>query len=93
MTPLAATAVPRLRPGVRLRALDDGSCALLVPEGVVTLTPTGAAVVESIDGRLDVAAIVALMRERFDAVGADVEGDVSELLERFAQHLWIELVG
>lgn len=93
MTPIAATAIPRLQPGVRLRSLDDGSCALLVPEGVVTLTTTGAAVVESIDGRRDVAAIVALMRDRYDAAGADVEGDVGELLERFAQHLWIELVG
>jgi len=93
MTPIASTAIPRLRPGVRLRTLDDGSCTLLVPEGVVTLTATGAAVVESIDGRRDIAAIVTLMCERFDTAGADVSGDVVDLLERFAQHLWIELVG
>jgi len=92
MTRIVPAAVPRLRPGVRLRALDDGTSALLVPEGVVTLTPTGAAVVESIDGRRDIAAIVALMLERFDAAGADVPGDVAELLERFAEHLWIDVV-
>jgi pyrroloquinoline quinone biosynthesis protein D len=92
MTRIVATSVPRLRPGVRLRVLDDGTSALLVPEGVATLTPTGAAVVESIDGRRDVTAIVALMTERFEAAGADVERDVAELLERFAEHVWIEVV-
>jgi pyrroloquinoline quinone biosynthesis protein D len=91
MMRIAATAVPRLRPGVRLRILDDGS-ALLVPEGVVTLTPTGAAVVEAIDGRRDVAAIVALMSERFETAGADVASDVAELLEQFAERLWIDVI-
>lgn len=92
MMRIAAASVPRLRPGVRLRVLDDGASALLVPEGVVTLTPTGAAVVESIDGQRDVAAIVAMMTERFETAGADVAGDVAELLARFAEHLWIDVV-
>jgi pyrroloquinoline quinone biosynthesis protein D len=90
MTRIVGTSVPRLRPGVRLRVLDDAT-ALLVPEGVVTLTPTGAAVVEAIDGRRDVAAIAALMSERFESAGSDVAGDVAELLERFAERLWIDV--
>ena len=92
MTDVDMKATPRLLPGVRVRALDDGARVLLVPEGVVSLTATGAAIVESIDGRRDVAGIVALMHERFDAAGADVEGDVVDLLGMLAQRTWIELV-
>ena len=86
-----ATSIPRLAPGVRLRALDDGASVLLVPEGVIKLSHTGAAVIEAIDGRRDVAAIVASMEARFDASGADIAVDVSELLAQFAQRTWIEL--
>ncbi|HKW44495.1 MAG TPA: pyrroloquinoline quinone biosynthesis peptide chaperone PqqD [Candidatus Eremiobacteraceae bacterium] len=92
MTDVDMTMIPRLLPGVRMRALDDGASVLLVPEGVVRLTATGAAIVESIDGRRDVARIVALMHERFDASGADVETDVADLLGSLAQRTWIELV-
>jgi coenzyme PQQ biosynthesis protein PqqD len=91
MKNIDGASIPRLLPGVRLRALDDGATVLLVPEGVVKLTATGAAVIESIDGRRDVAAIVALMSERFDGAGADIAADVAGLLEEFAQRTWIEL--
>jgi coenzyme PQQ biosynthesis protein PqqD len=87
-----AMSIPRLAPGVRLRALDDGAHVLLVPEGVIKLSATGAAVIESIDGRRDVAAIVALMEERFDACGADIAADVGDLLAQFAQRTWIEMM-
>ncbi|HEY7982285.1 MAG TPA: pyrroloquinoline quinone biosynthesis peptide chaperone PqqD [Candidatus Eremiobacteraceae bacterium] len=86
------TSVPRLAAGVRLRALDDGASVLLVPEGVIKLSPTGVAVIESIDGQRDVAAIVAAMERRFDASGADIAVDVSELIAQFAQRTWIELI-
>ena len=92
MTSLDSTAVPRLLPGVRLRALDDGATVLLVPEGVIKLSTTGTAVIESIDGRRDIAAIVAAMRERFDASGADIAADIIDLLAQFVQRTWIELV-
>ena len=91
MTNIDVRSVPRLLPGVRLRTLDDGARVLLVPEGVATLSATGAAVVEAIDGKRDIAAIVALMGERFDAAGADLTTDVAGLLEQFAQRMWIEL--
>lgn len=92
MTHVDAASVPRLMPGVRLRVLDDGARVLLVPEGVIKLSTTGAAVIEAIDGTRDVTAIVAAMRERFDASGADVEGDVGDLLAQFVQRTWIELI-
>jgi coenzyme PQQ biosynthesis protein PqqD len=91
MKDIDSASVPRLLPGVRLRSLDDGARVLLVPEGAATLSTTGAAVVEAIDGKRDIAAIVALMGERFDASGADLTADVTGLLEQFAQRMWIEL--
>jgi pyrroloquinoline quinone biosynthesis protein D len=92
MKDVDASSVPRLLPGVRLRALDDGARVLLVPEGVIKLSITGAAVIEAIDGTRDVAAIVASMGERFDASGADIAADVTDLLAQFAQRTWIELI-
>lgn len=92
MKDMDASSVPRLLPGVRLRALDDGARVLLVPEGVIKLSITGAAVIEAIDGTRDVAAIVASMSERFDASGADIAADVTDLLAQFAQRTWIELI-
>jgi coenzyme PQQ biosynthesis protein PqqD len=92
MTSVDASSVPRLLPGVRLRVLDDGASVLLVPEGVIKLSTTGAAVIEAIDGTRDVAAIVALMSARFDASGADIAADVIDLLAQFAQRTWIELI-
>jgi coenzyme PQQ biosynthesis protein PqqD len=92
MKSLDSASIPCLCPGVRLRALDDGTSVLLVPEGVITLSATGGAVIESIDGRRDIAAIVASMAERFDAAGRDIEADVTDLLIEFAQRTWIEPV-
>jgi pyrroloquinoline quinone biosynthesis protein D len=86
------SSVPRLLPGVRLRVLDDGASVLLVPEGVIKLSNTGAAVIEAIDGTRDVAAIVASMSERFDASGADIAADVIDLLAQFTLRAWIELI-
>lgn len=90
MTHIDATSVPRLLPGVRLRTQAGAETMLLVPEGAVKLSATSAAVVELIDGERNIAAIVALLDERFDAAGADVAADVSSLLDQFAQRMWIE---
>lgn len=92
MTQIDASSIPRLLPGVRLRTLAGGETMLLVPEGAVKLSATSAAVAESIDGHRDIAGIVALLKERYDAAGADIAADVSTLLERFAQRVWIEFV-
>jgi pyrroloquinoline quinone biosynthesis protein D len=80
--------VPRLRPGVRLRAVGADN-VLLVPEGVVKLSATAVAVIAAIDGSRSVAEIAALMADRFDTQSADAAEDVSELLDRFADHAWI----
>lgn len=69
--------------GVRLRREADGAALLLVPEGIVTLNDTAAAVLELADGTRSVAAIAALLGERFEADAATLAHDVGELLDEF----------
>ncbi|WP_280395633.1 pyrroloquinoline quinone biosynthesis peptide chaperone PqqD [Nocardia brasiliensis] len=74
--------VPRLRPGVRLsRDPIRGELALL-PEGVVVLNDTAAAVLALCDGASSVGDIVGLLDAEYDGVNT---AEVSELLERLAQ--------
>ncbi|MFB8281095.1 pyrroloquinoline quinone biosynthesis peptide chaperone PqqD [Nocardia colli] len=75
--------VPRLGPGVRL-AHDPirGELALL-PEGVVALNETAAAVLALCDGASTVGEIVDRLGAKYAGVCAS---DVSELLDRLAQH-------
>ena len=56
---------------------------LLVPEGVVRLNPTAAAVLELCDGERSVDEIVGALSARYE--GADVRGDVQELVDAMAQ--------
>lgn len=73
----------RLARGVRLRREADGSALLLIPEGIVTLNDTAAAVLELADGSRTVAEIAADLSRRFDADPASLESDVRELLDEF----------
>jgi pyrroloquinoline quinone biosynthesis protein D len=56
---------------------------LLIPEGAVRLNATAAQVLELCDGRRSVDEIAATLSERF--AGADVIGDVRELLDRMGE--------
>jgi pyrroloquinoline quinone biosynthesis protein D len=75
---------PRLVTGARLR-YDDvrEEHQLLVPEGVVRLNPTAAEVLELCDGARSVDEIVATLSARYG--GADLGGDVRELVEAMTQ--------
>ena len=70
---------PRLVEGARLQ-YDDvrGEHLLLIPEGAVRLNETAAQVLELCDGRRSVEEIAATLSQRYR--GADVSGDVQELL-------------
>ncbi|MFB6815288.1 pyrroloquinoline quinone biosynthesis peptide chaperone PqqD [Streptomyces sp. NPDC056347] len=83
MTSSPNTASPRLRPGVRLTRdhVRDTDMALL-PEGVLVLNETAAAVLALCDGRRTVAQITGLLRERYAGVRGD---DVTELLADLAE--------
>ncbi len=71
------TQVPRWRPGYRFQfePAQNGH-VLLYPEGMIKLNDSAAAIGGLIDGQRDVAAIIAVLDERFPGVpelGADVE--------------------
>jgi pyrroloquinoline quinone biosynthesis protein D len=75
---------PRLVTGARLQ-YDEvrEEHVLLVPEGVVRLNPTAAAVLELCDGERSLDEIVGALSERYD--GADLRDDVHGLVEGMTQ--------
>ncbi len=78
-------AVPRLPAGVRLqrdRARDQW--VLLAPERVIELDQIAHAVLARVDGRADVAAIVAALAAEYQADPAQVRSDVLELFATLA---------
>ena len=76
---------PRLVTGARLQ-YDDvrEEHVLLVPEGVVRLNPTAAAVLELCDGERSVEEIVGALSARYEGadLGDDVQGLVAGLTQR-----------
>lgn len=86
----APAGVPRFARGVRFRRLDDGSGVLLVPEGVVNLTESAAAIAELVDGTRSVDAIAEILAGTFDAPPERIAGDVAELLARFERKTWLD---
>ena len=75
---------PRLVTGARLR-YDDvrEEHLLLIPEGAVRLNASAAEVLELCDGERSVDDIVGALSARY--AGADVRGDVLELVDTLAQ--------
>ena len=75
---------PRLVTGARLQ-YDDvrEEHVLLVPEGVVRLNPTAAAVLELCDGERSVEEIVGALSARYE--GADLGDDVQGLVDGLTQ--------
>ncbi len=61
---------------------------ILYPEGMAKLNETAAAILELVDGRRDVAAIIAMLNERFPEAGG-VDDDVIEFLQIACQQKWI----
>ena len=76
---------PRLVTGARLR-YDEvrEEHVLLVPEGVVRLNPTAAAVLELCDGERSLEEIINSLSARYDGTGLrdDVEGLVDGMTQR-----------
>jgi pyrroloquinoline quinone biosynthesis protein D len=75
---------PRLATGARLQ-YDEvrEEHVLLVPEGVVRLNPTAAAVLELCDGERSVDEIASTLSARYQ--GADVRDDVRGLVEGLSE--------
>ena len=75
----------RLARGVRLQRDADGTALLLVPEGIVTLNETAAAVVELLDGERRVDAIERSLVERYEVSSAEAAEAIRELLDDFSR--------
>ena len=75
---------PSFAKGVRFRRLPDGQGTLLIPEGIVNLNASAAAIVELINGERSPAAIAHALSERYGANEADITRDVETLLKDLA---------
>ena len=74
-----ATAAFRFAPGVRLRQDAEGGAMLLVPEGVVELNPSAAAILQQVDGTRCVRDIARTLAATFDASEEELDSDVRAL--------------
>ena len=83
------TSIVAFRRGYRLQwEAAQESPVILYPEGMAKLNETAAAILELVDGRRDVAAIIAMLNERFPEAGG-VDDDVIEFLQIACQQKWI----
>ena len=80
----------RLARGIRLRCEAGAEPLLLVPEGIVTLNVSAAAILETLGEGKSVDEVVAALQERFDDSEASLAGDVRETLEDFAAAGFVE---
>lgn len=82
--------IPTFRRGYRMQweAAQD-SHVVLYPEGMATLNETASAILELVDGKQDIAAIVATLDERFPEAGG-VGADVKEFLQSAYEQKWIQ---
>ena len=85
------TQVPRWRPGYRFQFEPaQDAHVLLYPEGMIKLNDSAAAIGGLIDGQRDVAAIIAVLDERFPGV-PELGADVEQFMEVARAQHWIEL--
>ncbi|EMI1408989.1 MULTISPECIES: pyrroloquinoline quinone biosynthesis peptide chaperone PqqD [Klebsiella] len=83
------TSIVAFRRGYRLQwETAQESHVILYPEGMAKLNETAAAILELVDGRRDVAAIIAMLNDRFPEAGG-VDDDVIEFLQIACQQKWI----
>ena len=82
---------PRLATGARLQPDKvSGKLALLYPEGVLLLNPTGAAILELCDGQHTFDEVVTALGARFDAQRDLLAADVAEFLQRLRDRRLLE---
>jgi pyrroloquinoline quinone biosynthesis protein D len=85
---IGTAAVPRLALGAVLRRDEvRDEDILLLPERVVKLNASSAAILGLCDGARSVAAIVEDLERRFQTTG--LEADVLEFLSGFAEQGWV----
>jgi len=83
----------RLSPKARVRTDKiSGKPALLYPEGVLLLNPTGAAIVELCDGQHTVAEMVSKLAIRYNSPPDRLSVDVTQYLGRLRDRELLEVV-
>jgi len=82
---------PALAQGVRFRRSADGQGLLLIPEGVVNLNDSAAAIIELVDGQRITMEIAALLATRYSMDVAAIASDIEDLLQRLASKTWLVL--
>ncbi|RRF73622.1 pyrroloquinoline quinone biosynthesis peptide chaperone PqqD [Klebsiella pneumoniae] len=82
------TSIVAFRRGYRLQWEAAGEPCDPLSGGMAKLNETAAAILELVDGRRDVAAIIAMLNERFPEAGG-VDDDVIEFLQIACQQKWI----
>jgi pyrroloquinoline quinone biosynthesis protein D len=82
--------IPAFRRGYRMQwEAAQNSHVVLYPEGMAKLNETAVAILELVDGKQDVAAIVATLDARFPDAGG-VGDDVKEFLQSAIEQKWIQ---
>jgi len=89
--PVGSGTRPRLSAKARLQTDKvSGKPALLYPEGVLLLNPTGAAIVELCDGQRTFVEIVTTLATRYHSSPESLSGDVAEYLGRLRERGLLE---
>lgn len=83
--------IPQLARGVRFRKTSEGRGVLLVPEGIIKLNATAAAIVELVDGTRSVREIAASLAQRYTADESAILADVEQLLNELVARTRVEL--
>ena len=91
--PLSSGTRPRLAAKARVQTDKiSGKVALLYPEGVLLLNPTGAAIVELCDGQHTFQEMVTTLAARYNSSPNSLSSDVAEYLDRLREHGLLELI-
>jgi len=93
MEPLSSELRPKLRSRARLQ-IDKltGKPALLYPEGVLMLNPTGYAIISLCGGQLTFKEMVAGLAASYKVSEEQISSDVAEYLDRLRRLNLLELV-
>ena len=83
--------IPMFRRGYRLQWEEVQNChVILYPEGMAKLNDSAALILELVDGKQNIAAIIATLDSRFPEAGG-VGADVLEFLQSAYEQKWIQL--
>lgn len=76
--------------GVRLRCEGEDAAFLLVPEGVVELSPTARAILELVNGERTVNDIAKALSDLYDAPPGEIADDVTGICDGLRQRGFLQ---